>query len=1062
MKNKQLTKTNNYARHLALSVLLVFGMFFSVNAQTDIEVSGTVTGATDGLPIPGVAVIIKGTGIGAATDFDGNYTIGAKLGDILEFSGIGFKTLTQKVTGEKLDVKIEEEVQNLGETVLIGYGKVEKKEVTGAVAQIKAEQIEDFVTADLASALQGQIAGVNINADTGEPGEPASISIRGVSSLTGSNNPLFVVDGIAFDEDPNLNPNEIETIDVLKDAASASIYGTRGAGGVIIITTKKGKEGKNTIDFDVNIGVQDIPSRGFVDLLNLTDQLFVNEVSGANERANNSSRFNLTNESNIEREILNENALTQRYNLRFSGGSKGFNYSTSGGYFKQEGAVTGSIFERYNLRSNFRIKKNKWAINTGFGFTIEDRDLIGDGLLATARNLQPTSGNLADFENFPVNGDGNFAQRDRLTRFFNAINANDNSQNRFRFDINNKIDYKITKDLTFTNTFGGAFTTFFRTASTPDQTRFLNDNEEDEPNFEILPGDIREGVTREQTLNLTTGFNYDKEFGKHSFKLIALGSVEEFKARSFAARVEGLPEGSLNTFDNAGGETAETSPQVVSNSGTVPELNAFVRPDQLIRRLGLIGRVIYNYDKRYILSVSVRRDGSSQFGPDFRFNTFPSVSAAWNISEEEFWEPYKGVVNDLKLRASRGTTGNDRVPSFEFFERANSTAVGSLFNNNSNINDGILLSQASNTALQWETTVQTNFGVDLALFKNALTISMDYYNSEKEDLLLGVETPGSAGFGGGSTTQNVGNLVNSGFEYAVNYRGKINKDFKFNIGGTLTKNTSIVEELANGVELIDLTPIQGVFNSEFRGNNRFRNSLPRLTSLIRGQEPGTFRLFRTDGLFRTQQEVDDYTAVTNTDNSIFDAEVGNVRIVDVNGDGVIDQNDRESRGSGQPRFEGGLNLGITFKQFSLNSSWVGSYGNEVLNGARFEAFNDGRARDLLFQFDPVINPDANLQQTDGRLAGNTNFASETDLFLEDGSFIRLRNIVFTYRFHKKILEKLSLSAASLSITGQNLVTFTEYSGFNPSAGGNNIIARGIDRSAFPLARSYNVGLKVRF
>jgi len=1053
MKNKQLTKTDNYTRRLVLSVILVLGMFFSMNAQKKIEVTGVVTSAVDNLPIPGVAIIIKGTNIGTVTDFDGKYTINAKLGDILEFKALGFSNQSQKVRGATLDVKIEEDIETLGETIVIGYGKVQKKEVTGAVAQVKAAEIENFVTADLASALQGQIAGVNINPDGSEPGAPSSISIRGVSSLSGTNNPLFIVDGIPFDEDPNLNPNEVETIDVLKDAASAAIYGTRGAGGVIIITTKRGKEGKNTIDFDATVGFQNVPSGNFVETADVTEQIFIDTVTRNNNEVNSGQtvgasigdatgfRLNLLNDTNVVDDALNDGALFQRYNIRFSGGSKGVNYSIVGGYLRQEGIVQGSVLDRYNMRTNVRIKKNKWSINNGFGFTIDDRDIVSANLISSAISFEPFSPSLEDVTNIPLPGPA----RTSSLRILRAL-AGINEENRYRFSANNQIKYQLTKSLSLTNLIGFSFTQLSRTRASADiDIPQLNRPDGLSRNL----GSVAESSIRNINVNWNGGFDYNKKIGKHKIKGTLLASIQEEKAISFAVSTTELADNGLTTLSNATGETVATSEtQLASIPGN------FVNPDDIVRRLGIIGRVLYDYDKKYLINISARRDGSSRFGPDFRFNTFPSVSAAWNVSEEEFWAPYKKYVTDFKIRASRGTTGSDR-----FFQNTGLTNNIFSFLPGQAPGLGVAVGQLSNRDVKWEVTKQFNFGFDISLFKKAVTITADYYTTEKEDLLLPITNPPSSGVDASGnpnfsprTVVNIGNLENSGIEYAINYRGKAG-DFNWNIGGTFTTNQNTVTKLNGDVRIQQTGGSPELFNA---------GGTQRITHLVRGFDPGAFLLFRTDGVINNQQELDEYLATTD-DTGIRgeEATLGDLKYVDTNGDGIINQDDREVRGSGLPEFEAGLNVTLGYKGFSLTTNWFGSFGNEVLNGSRAVAFNDARNRDLVFQFTEQ-NPDAVIPRFNGRGGQNVNFAGNTDLFLEDGTFVRLRNIILNYKLPKPVLKGLGLSAASVFVSGQNLVTFTEYSGFDPGVGGNNIARRGVDLSRFPLAQTYNLGVKLKF
>ncbi len=1047
MKKNKIFKTESlFKKILSITFFILISVTSSYSQQ---KVTGVVTDSVDGFPIIGATVNKLGTKVFATTDFDGVFEMKAKDGDVLRFTYLGMAPKTVTVKGVKLTVVLEPESTELDEVVVIGYGKVTKKEVTGAVTQLKAEDIEDFVTPDLASALEGQVAGVNISSNSGEPGEPASITIRGVSSLTGDSNPLFVVDGIPFDGDPNINPNEIETIDILKDAASASIYGTRGAGGVIIITTKKGKEGNNSIEVNARVGVQSIPTGDFVDRANTREQVFINSISNRVGALNDitASRFALLNDTDILDEVLNDQAVTQDYSVRFFGGSKSINYSVTAGYFNQEAIVQGSELDRYNTRANLSIKKNKWKINNGFALTVDNRKILGQNLIQNALNFSAFLPSITffqqDLEGLRI---ANGPSTNRAVNLIRSLDAN-NTQDRYRVSFNNKIDYSITKSLSVTNFVGYSFTqlTSLRATSTFQLPSLRGSNLE---NIRAV-GSVANGSIRTRSLNWNGGLNYDKKIGKHSIKVTTLASLEQFKDDSFAVSRFDLLPGASGVLSNAVGN--------FDGSSTVGSRNIpfnFVRPDIEINRVGLIGRLQYNYDKKYLVSLSARRDGSSQFGLRDRYNTFPSVSLAWNVAEEEFWSPYKSVVNNFKLRANRGTTGNDRFQAFQFLATGTVNNINASFDNGVDV--GIAIPRLTNDEIKWETTIQNNFGVDLSFFKNAITLSAEYYTTKKEDLLLPVQLPSSGGTsvpGNGNfstnTVFNVGDLRNSGVELAFNYKGRYKK-WNWRVGGTFTQTNSEIEKLAPGIQQQQAGRIQ-LFNAANTQNFVF---------LAEGHEPGSFLLYRTDGVFNDQQELDEYN--NSTDFTLGpERQLGDLKYVDTNGDGVLDERDREIRGSGIPKYEVGLNLNAGYKNWNLSTSWFGAFGAEVINGARANAFNEGNARELVFQFSEN-NPSSNLPVLDNPGIQNINYAQNTDLFLENGDFIRLRNVTLSYKLPKKIVKTLALSNVQFTLSGQNLVTFTKYSGFNPSVGGNNITRRGVDVSRVPLARLYNLGVKIKF
>jgi len=1035
MKLKRKIKTKTSIKCFLLTFFV--SLIFSANMQAqEITVQGTITNEEDNSPIPGVSVVVQGTTRGAVSDFDGNYIIKAKIGDVLQFSYLGMDNKSVKVTSPNLNVIMTPAVEELDDIVVIGYGAIKKKELTGAVAQVKAEDIEQIVTSDLARALQGQVAGVNVNFNSGEPGEPSSIQIRGISSLTGSNNPLFVVDGIAFDEDPNINPSEIETIDVLKDAASASIYGTRGAGGVILITTRRGREGKNQISFDSSIGIQNVPTGNFVETLNTPEQIFVDLASNVASEAD-SSPFNLLNNTSILDDITNNDAIIQRYNLRFSGGSKDVNYSIISGYFGQKGIFGNAELNRYNLRANVRIKKKKWGINSGFGFTIDDRSGVGaSGLLRNSLVYSPFFPSIDEVQEFAVSGQA----ANRVRAVLGSL-TNKNDQDRYRLDVNTQINYQITPSLQFVSTVGAGITHSNRSqANRPFRITAFFENLNT-----ISQGFVIESTARRIVLNSNAGLNYNKTFGKkHSLKGTFLVSSEKDTNVSFAVRADGLIDNGLSLLSNT------TDGVVATSNAQIPRLinGGFINPDFQITRIGTIARILYDYDKKYLLNISARRDGSSQFGENNRWATFPSVSVAWNIAEEEFWAPFKSVVNNFKYRASYGTTGNDRIPSFSFLN-ARVPSLNTVFGDPSALRVGGAQVGLSNPDVKWETTKQYNFGFDLGFFRNKVTFTADYYTTQKEDLLLRVVNPGSSGTTS-STPKNVGNMTNVGIEYALRYRGNSkSKKFKWNIGATYTKNSNVVTQLNGDTDFIFLA-----------GSTQLVQGNPGVLVLQKGEEAGSFWLFRTAGVIRDADELLEYRSTLNPDVGNTFRE-GDLRYVDVNGDGRINDDDREIRGSGLPEFEIGLNINLSYKNLSLTSNWYASSGNEVLNGSRATAFSERRNRDLLFQWTPT-NRDATLPIWRARRNEHRNYSSNTDLFLEDGSYIRLNNVQLAYNFPKKWLKGLSLNSASLFVSGQNLVTFSGYSGYDPGVGGNSITRRGVDATTFPLSSQYNIGFKFNF
>ncbi len=1032
---------NYFLKTTKKTIPLLFSMLFLITfsktyAQSFLRVSGTVVDNL-GEPLIGVNVYKEGTKIVTTTDFDGQYTIDAQKGDSLRFSYLGFKETTQKVKGPKLDLLMEEEADALEEVVVVGYGKQKKIEVTGAVAQVKSEEIENIVTSDIASAIQGQIAGVSVTATSGEPGEGSGILIRGVSSLSGSNDPLFVVDGVPQSGDPRLNPNEIETIDVLKDAASAAIYGTRAASGVILITTKKGKEGNVKVRLNVTRGIQSITRE--LPLLNTPEQIFFNlrrQDQVANAARNN--RFSLLNDTDLRDIVQNDNASVSRYNLNISGGTKNIKYNLTLGYFGQEGIIINSKLDRYNLRSNVQIKKNKWSFNNGFGFTIDDQESPNFRILSLSQNFNP----FRSADNLSANQiqEGNEDEFGALAGVIEAVNT-ERDRGRYRFEGSTNIGYKFTDALSFKTLGSVVITNGFETQSRPDFQIFRNGAPQRTP----LDNFVFEQRVRNISLNWNAGLNYDKKFGKNQIKALALVSLEQDSETSIGAIQRGLvlPEARRNL--------ASTSVAPDNTSfGSLQNGTPFINQDFLIRRIGTIGRVQYNYDKRYLASISNRLDASSQFSSDNRFASFPSVSLGWNISEETFWENIKPIVNNFKFRASFGTTGNDRFPANSSVNTVR-TGLDTAIGDSERLNTGFAQTRFANTDVKWEVTRETNIGIDLNFLKNKIQFTADYYSSDKEDLLISLPNVPSSGSRGSLfserlTTVNAGNLTNKGIELALKYKGNIGKVW-MNAGLTFTKNVNEVTSLGNGSNF-------QLFNQQII----FGDPSSRAPGLLVGREAGSFLVFKTDGIVSTAEQLAEYQVLDPS------ARIGDRRYVDVDGDGsILGSGDRIYGGSGLPDFETSLNLNFGYKNFSLSTNWVASIGNEVLNAGRALSQVQGRSRDLLFQFVEGLNEDTPIPAfRGGAVRSSNNFRGDIDEFIEDGSFLRLRNIHFSYNFPKKFVNKLKMTKFSLFASAQNVLTITDYTGFNPEVGGNNIQTKGLDRSVFPVSASYNLGFNLEF
>lgn len=1037
----------------------------TIQAQS-LTASGVVDG--DGLPLAGASVIVKGTARGTITDFDGNYVIKVNVGETLQFTFLGYEPEEVLIGSESLiNVTMKEDLSTLDEVVVVGYGTQKKREVTGAVATVKAEVLRQTTTSDIGSALQGQIAGVNVTSSSGAPGEPSNILIRGFSSLIdGQNGPLFVVDGIPFDSDPGLSISEIESVDVLKDAASASIYGTRGAGGVILITTKQGKVGQMNIRVNSEYGVQDITSEFHtmsteqISYLNLTRTYIQSEkIKGGVEYEVTRNRTYLTNNTDIKDVLLVDNAPIQNHSINVSGGKEGLTYNFNANYFGQQGSFYNSNLDRFNVRSNTQFTKGKWKVITGINFRRDQRLVPLNNIVNRIFNyrvFRPTidldSDELLNVSEISAD-DPNLDWQLNVARQ-NANNVRtlktENIHNTISTTGNIQLEFDVTKSLKFTSRFGATYSNRKETRKIPRVDIFNTDgdlisNPDAVTSQRIIARDNSK-ITSEQFLN------YKKQFGKHNVKLLLGTSYEKWTQQRTEVEVRNNLNPIITVLDNY-----ELLWNIESGG------QDFIRTLQ-----GNIGRVQYNYDGKYLFSASGRYDGSSQFSKGQRYGFFPSVSVGWNISDEPFWEPLKSVVNSLKFRASHGTTGNDRFAAYSnqpVVEVGKDYVFGSN-NASSGINNptgdrgvlGTTQLEYANSNLKWETSVEQNFGFDFGFFRNKLTFSTDVYKSEKKDLLYQVVNPPSTGVSGANRTTvfNVGNMQNTGVEYAAKYthRGQ-QSGFNWNVSGTYTSNNNIVTKTApnNPIINLDRSSISSAGVEEL------------VSVITEGYEAAAFFLRETNGVIKTQEELDVYKEIDAS------AKLGEFRYIDqltedTDGDGVadagngsIDDNDKVYAGSGTPDWEAGLNFSANYKGFDFSMQWYGSFGAEIMNGTKAYAYQRGVHRDLFYSWTEVNN-ESNIPWYNGN--NSTSYRGGSGYFIENGDYVRLRNVALGYSLPKKILNSIGVSKFRIYVQAQNPLTLTKYTGFDPEVGGSGLNTRGIDRGRFPASSQYKLGLQLQF
>ncbi|MBI9057098.1 MAG: TonB-dependent receptor [Labilibaculum sp.] len=1019
------------ARGIILSLLLM--LTFNMYGQ-EIQVRGKVISSEDNLGIPGVSVVIKGKTVGTITDIDGLYNINAIKGETLVFSFMGMETLEQVITSANIDVALQAQSFNINEIVAIGYGTQRKKEVSGAVVQVKSEQLTKMATSDLGTALQGQVAGVSVQASSGAPGATANIQIRGISSINGANAPLFVVDGIPQDGDPRLSNNEIESIDILKDVGSAAIYGTRGSAGVILITTKKGKQGQMRISLDSYMGIQKITSG--IDLMDFDEYMYSYLLTANTNQGFTTdeawtpleqNKNDFTNNVNLMDIIQNDNAIVQNHSVNISGGKKDLTYSLVGSYYKQDGVLMNSDYERFNIRSNTTYKKGKWTINTGLGFRVEEQSYVPWNLLYDAYKYKPYAAPVDPNQDITgASGSGNDAiNMGNMMAKFKQSDVRNGEQ----FSGNINLNYEIMKNFNFTSRAGVSYDNNTRILINPKFEVYTDEGEL------VVNPNTRSKVknTSDRGTNFTweTGLNYMKEIGDHKIKLLGVFSTEKRTFSSFFGEKKDIFNNEITTLNGA---TAEP------NAGSGTEWTM----DKTSTIVGLIGRVQYDYKGRYLFSASVRRDASSRFAKKNRWGSFPSVSVGWNVADENFWAPLSNIANSLKLRASYGTSGNQNFLDYSFAPTISlgydypfgSEGTGALAL-------GAIQTAYANPDVKWETTVQQNIGFDLGMFNNKLTFTADFYNSDKKDMLFPLLIPTSAGAGQGKTViLNVGDMNNKGMEFALGYRHS--GEFSWSVNATYSKNVNEITKMSG------TAPIS-YFNDGYILNES--GNKDKVTAIKEGYEAGAYFVMKTDGIANTESKLAAYQKIDPT------AKMGDLIYVDTNGNGRIEEEDRVYAGSGAPEFELGLSASAEYKGFDLSMVWFASVGNEVANGSRAYAMISGTHKDLLYQYTDK-NPYGVIATNRG--GSHMNYRGWNDTWIEDGSFVRLRNVTLGYTLPKSLMTRLKLSKLRVYVAADNPLTLTKYNGYDPEVGGNGLATRGLDRGNYPVSSQYRVGIQLDF
>ena len=1038
----------NYFKERVMQLILLFAFIAPIGAWAqNIQLTGSVTDAANEAII-GASVVEKGTTNGVITDFDGNFALSVSPKATIIISYVGYATQEIPLNGKKsLKVVLKEDTEMLDEVVVVGYGTMKKSDMTGAISSVDMDELVKRTTTNPAEALQGKIAGVNIMKAGGNAGAGVQVKIRGVKTF-GDNQPLYIIDGFPGDIE-NVNPQDIQSMEVLKDGAAAAIYGSVAANGVIIVTTKNGKKGETKIDFSTYLSFTGVAKK--LDLLNAEEYKGVHKQMYDNYMAQYPNDTKVTMPSFVNKntgidtdwqDAMLRGGTAQNYMFSVRGGSETAQYSVSYNHADEKGIFLGNDFRQDNARLKLRMSKYIFDIdaNIAFKFTdskqpqysIKEMYMISP-LVPIYDDTREYGFGLSDFDDLPSN-------------------RNVMADNYYEKSTDKK--YHTTANIALTMNFTPwlNFKTSYAYRGEHERTTYHA------PAYVADPKAKREYPTQSEMSAYweehvwENVLSFNKEFGKHSINAVAGTSLTARKYTWNSVAVEGkttvykVEDGKLITSEIPGGFLDPSFSTIgagaggtFSGDGTKWQYN----------RASFFGRLNYNYNNRYLLQATVRYDGSSKFGADNRWGCFPSVALGWRISEEAFF-PKDIALNNLKFRVSWGRLGNENALGYYDFlaliSTYNQMYQGYVKGNGDNAWAGSIARGLENRSLKWETTDTKNIGIDFGLFNNKLTGALNYYYNQTEDLLITKALPPSAGMV--NPTLNVGKIRNTGFELELNWADRV-KDLDYSVGFNMSTTKNKVVELSDKNQVLKGEGLK-------YGTEHF----PTQTRV--GKPIGAFYLYRTDGIFQTMDEVN---AHVNNDGELLqpNARPGDIRFKDIDGSGSIDDNDKDYCGSGIPSLEANLNLSAGYKGFDLSVVIGSAWNFKLYNGNKYfyEGMNSksNMLKSTLDAWTPQNTntnvPRAVYQDPNGNM-------KESDRFLENGDFVRLRQVQLGYTLPKSLMQKVFIEKLRFYVSGENLFTITGYDGIDPEFSRASVLNTGVDKLIYPFTRSFTVGAQLTF
>jgi TonB-linked SusC/RagA family outer membrane protein len=1013
--------------------------------QQNRTINGNVKDASTGDALPGVTVLEKGTNNGVVTDMDGNFTITVDANSTLQISYVGYKPQEIPVAGrEDFSINMELEVVSLSEIVVIGYGTMKKSDLTGAVASVSSEDIKQNIGSGIDQALQGRTAGVTVTTNSGAPGASPSVRIRGMGTITNPN-PFFVVDGMPVSSESigSINPGDIESMEVLKDASAAAIYGARAANGVVLITTRRAKEGKSSINFDAYYGVQSVAKK--YEIMDGTQWTTIRNASG--EPWKDSSKVVNTD---WQDEIFRK-AQVSSYQLSFLNGTDKTSYAVSGSYFNQEGIVKGSDYERFTVRVNSTSNIRKWlVVGENIGLSHSKQDFIPEqdewsSVAVQAITMDPTT---------PVYDTAGNPMGSLNNNITNPIGLIERNHNVFKTDQllgNMYLELKPFSWLSFKSSVGSEINRY-------ENEQFFPIYYES-PSLQSNTTVLLNGWFKMNTLLFEELLTLKKTFaGKHDVQFLLGYTRQQSSYRLDLRQTSNVPESEDMWYISNGDATVIQYEDVQSLLNIPPQSHLSNIPFDA-SMISYLGRLIYSFGGRYDLTASIRRDGSSKFGASKRWGNFPSFAAGWKISEESFF-PKNQWINFLKLRAGWGQLGNQEIGDYAAY-----TSVTYGFNytygpygNQQTYYGGAPIGFA-NQGIKWETTEQTNIGLDANLFRTTLSINFDYFIRLTKDMLAQTPVPGVTGIEIAPFV-NTGSVSNKGYELNVNYRNQHGK-LRYGVGINIGHVKNEVTKLGSN------QPISSAF---------FRASEPIARTEV-GQPIAYFYGYKTEGIYQTRAEIDSLNALaqaaTGSSKAMYDSKVraGDVKMVDVDGDGQITTSDKTFIGSPHPKLTYGINIDLDYGPFDLKIFGQGVYGNKVFMSTIYYLHSGSAYWNLLTDMDNYWKKEGD--QTDiPRLGSYPYNLRLSDLYVKDGSYFRVKTIQLGYTLPFAVLKKIGVTRCRIYYNGQNLISIHHYQGFDPEIGvgrntGNTISDRGfldigIDRGMYPLAKTHSVGINLSF